>query len=170
MGEDKRLLKCARALANTRATESALAGPSMRGVKPEDSELIFPRSPLESGECDLSFSAIPFPLSFRSFRDSSWYKSPLKALRRRPFDGRLAAPDRAMSGRAKRSEAGSIFHNFQEGFSLAKDPAIHVPAALTLCSKSTEQDGRKCREQNLAEAEYLTFGRHGERVLVERSF
>jgi hypothetical protein len=37
-----------------------------------------------------------------------------------------------MSGRAKRSEAGSIFHNFQEGFSLAKDPAIHVPAASLL--------------------------------------
>jgi hypothetical protein len=165
MDEDKRLLKCGRALANARATENGLDGLSVQG-----SVLIFERSPLESDKCDLPFSAIPVLLFFRSFRDSSWYKSPLKALHRRSFDGRPAAPDRAMSGRAKRGEASLMFHNLQEGFSLAKDAAIHVPAALTLCSRSTEPDGRKCREQNLAVAEYLTFGRHGERVLVERSF
>jgi uncharacterized tellurite resistance protein B-like protein len=75
-----------------------------------------------------------------------------------------------MSGRAKRGEACSMFHNFREGFSLAKDAASHALAALTLCSRTTEQDGRKCRERDLALAEYLAFGRHGERVLAERSF
>lgn len=42
--------------------------------------LIFERSPLEADEQDVPFSALPFLLFFRSFRDSSWYESRLKAL------------------------------------------------------------------------------------------
>ena len=42
--------------------------------------LIFERSPLEWDECDICFSTLPFLLFFRSFRDSSWNESRLKAL------------------------------------------------------------------------------------------
>ncbi|MFY9855030.1 MAG: hypothetical protein WAK26_14240 [Terracidiphilus sp.] len=170
MDEDKRLLKCRRALVNTRATENELAGPSLQGAKPEGSVLTFERSPLESDECDLPFSATPFLLFVRACRDSSRYENLFEALRRWPIDGGPAAPERAASGRAERGKAGLMFHNLQEGFSLAKNAAIHALALLTHCSSSTEQDGRKCLERDLAVAEYLTFGRHGERVLVERSF
>jgi hypothetical protein len=54
---------------------------AVEALAPGGSVLIFERSPLESDECDLPFSAIPFLLFFRSYRDSSWYESRLKALR-----------------------------------------------------------------------------------------
>jgi hypothetical protein len=53
---------------------------AVEALEPGGVVLIFERSPLESDECDVSFSALPFLLFFRSFRDSSWYESRLKAL------------------------------------------------------------------------------------------
>lgn len=53
---------------------------AVEALEPGGVMLIFERSPLESDECDVSFSALPFLLFFRSFRDSSWYESRLKAL------------------------------------------------------------------------------------------
>jgi hypothetical protein len=53
---------------------------ALEALEPGGAVLIFERSPLESDECDISFSALPFLLFFRSFRDSSWYESRLKAL------------------------------------------------------------------------------------------
>jgi hypothetical protein len=53
---------------------------AVQALEPGGVVLIFERSPLESDECDVSFSALPFLLFFRSFRDSSWYESRLKAL------------------------------------------------------------------------------------------
>jgi SAM-dependent methyltransferase len=53
---------------------------AVEALKPGGVVLIFERSPLESDECDVPFSALPFLLFFRSFRDSSWYESRLQAL------------------------------------------------------------------------------------------
>ena len=53
---------------------------AVEALAPGGTLLVFERSPLESDECDLPFSVIPFLLFFRSFRDSSWYESRLKAL------------------------------------------------------------------------------------------
>lgn len=53
---------------------------AVEALEPGGVVLIFERSPLEDDERDLSFSALPFLLFFRSFRNSSWYESQLKAL------------------------------------------------------------------------------------------
>jgi SAM-dependent methyltransferase len=53
---------------------------AVQALEPGGVVLIFERSPLESDEADIPFSALPFLLFFRSFRDSSWYESRLKAL------------------------------------------------------------------------------------------
>ena len=53
---------------------------AVAALEPGGVVLIFERSPLEADECDVPFSALPFLLFFRSFRDSSWYESRLKAL------------------------------------------------------------------------------------------
>jgi len=49
-------------------------------LEPGGDLLIFERSPLESGDGEIGFSALPFLLFFRSFRDSSWYENRLRAL------------------------------------------------------------------------------------------
>ena len=51
---------------------------AVEALEPGGVLLIFERSPLEADECDVSFSALPFLLFFRSFRDSSWYESRMK--------------------------------------------------------------------------------------------
>jgi hypothetical protein len=53
---------------------------AVEALDPGGVVLIFERSPLESDEAEISFSTLPFLLFFRSFRDSSWYESRLKAL------------------------------------------------------------------------------------------
>ena len=53
---------------------------AVEALAPGGSLLIFERGPLELDECALSFSALPFLIFFRSFRDSSWYEGRLNEL------------------------------------------------------------------------------------------
>jgi SAM-dependent methyltransferase len=53
---------------------------AVEALEPGGVVLIFERSPLESDDAEIPFSALPFLLFFRSFRYSSWYESRLKSL------------------------------------------------------------------------------------------
>jgi hypothetical protein len=78
-------------------------------LEPGGVMLIFERSPLESGDCEIAFSVLPFLLFFRSFRDSSWYENRLRALGLTDVATttlRLDTPFHIITGRKSRGGGG----------------------------------------------------------------